>query len=82
MNKKKLVLSIALGGLFIQSAFAIDFNKEVEEFDLNSIEFIEEEEVIELGFDTAEYLPAGFDAYAFYFDVNSNRLLRIFRKRI
>lgn len=30
---------------------------------LNEIIFIEEEETIELGFDTAKYLPEGFDAY-------------------
>jgi len=30
---------------------------------LNEIIFIEEEESIELGFDTAKYLPEGFDAY-------------------
>ncbi|MGI9550699.1 MAG: hypothetical protein ACR2MT_05825 [Aurantibacter sp.] len=71
MNKKKLTLSIALGGLLIQGVFASDSKGEVEEFDLDSIEYIEEEEVIELGFDTADYLPEGFDPYAFYFDVHS-----------
>lgn len=71
MNKKKLTLSMALGGLLIQGAFASDVHKDVEEFDLNSVEYIEEEEVIELGFDTTDYLPEGFDPYAFYFDVNS-----------
>jgi len=71
MNKKKLTLSIALGGLLIQGAFANNTSKEVEDFDLDSIEYIEDEEVIELGFDTADYLPEGFDPYAFYFDVNS-----------
>jgi hypothetical protein len=71
MNKKNLILPIALGGLLIQGVFANDSKKEVEEFDPNSIEYIEEEEVIELGFDTADYLPEGFDPYAFYFDVHS-----------
>lgn len=71
MNKKKLILSIALGAFLIQGAFASEINKEVEDFDLDSIEYIEEEEVIELGFDTADYLPEGFDAYAFYFDLDS-----------
>lgn len=71
MNKKKLTLSIALGALMIQGAFANNINKEVEDFDLDSIEYIEEEDVIDLGFDTADYLPEGFDPYAFYFDLNS-----------
>lgn len=71
MNKKKLTLSIALGAMFIQGTVANNINKEVEDFDLDSVEYIEEDEVIELGFDTADYLPEGFDPYAFYFDVNS-----------
>ena len=32
--------------------------------DLDSIAYIEEENPIELGFDTAMYLPEGFDAYS------------------
>ena len=70
MNKKKLTLSIALSGLLVHGAFANNINKGVEDFDLDSIEYIEEEEVIELGFDTADYLPEGFDPYEFYFDLN------------
>lgn len=71
MIKKKLTLSIALGGLIIQGAFASDIHKDVEEFDLDSVEFIEEEEIIELGFNTSDYLPENFDPYAFYFDLDS-----------
>lgn len=70
MNKKKLNLSIALIGLLAQGAFATDVHEGAEEFDINSIEYIEEEEVIELGFDTADYLPEDFDPYSFYFDLN------------
>ena len=70
MNKKKLIFSIALGGLLIQSAFANDINKGAEEFDLDSVQYIEEEEKIELGFDTADYLPEDFDAHAYYFDLD------------
>jgi len=71
MFKKKLTLPIALGVLVIQGTFANEMHKDIEEFDLDSIEFIEEEDVISLGFDTADYLPEDFDAHAFYFDINS-----------
>jgi len=70
MNKKKLIFSIALGGLLIHGAFANDFNKGAEEFDLDSVQYIEEEVKIELGFDTADYLPEDFDAYSYYFDLD------------
>lgn len=41
------------------------------ELDLNEIAFIEEEPKIELGFDTTEYLPEGFDPYELYVDLNA-----------
>ena len=37
---------------------------------LSEIEFIEEED-LELGFNTKDYLPDNFDPHKFYFDVNS-----------
>ena len=42
-----------------------------EDIKVSEIVFIEEEPSIELGFDTAEYLPEGFDPYSVYFDVNA-----------
>ncbi|MGB5203166.1 hypothetical protein [Eudoraea sp.] len=42
-----------------------------EDLKVSEIVFIEEEPSIELGFDTAEYLPEGFDPYNVYFDVNA-----------
>ena len=41
------------------------------ELDLNEIEFIEEETVVDLGFETADYLPEGFNPYETFFDLNS-----------
>ena len=41
------------------------------DLDLNEIVFIEEEPQIELGFDTAEYLPEGFDPYNLYVDLKA-----------
>lgn len=40
------------------------------ELDLNEIVFIEEED-LNLGFDTADYLPENFDPHKTYFDLNS-----------
>lgn len=45
--------------------------KAPEDIKVSEIVFIEEESYIDLGFDTAEYLPEGFDPYCVYFDVNS-----------
>ena len=45
--------------------------KAPEDIKMAEIVFIEEESSIDLGFDTAEYLPEGFDPYSVYFDVNS-----------
>lgn len=42
-----------------------------EEIKVSEIEYLEEETSLDLGFDTAEYLPEGFDPYTVYFDVNS-----------
>ncbi|MGI9550700.1 MAG: hypothetical protein ACR2MT_05830 [Aurantibacter sp.] len=41
------------------------------ELDLDEIIFIEEEAKIELGFDTADYLPENFDPYKLYVDLNA-----------
>jgi hypothetical protein len=42
-----------------------------EEIQMSEIVFIEEEASIDLGFNTADYLPEGFDPHTVYFDVNS-----------
>ncbi|MCE2613071.1 hypothetical protein LVD13_08820 [Flavobacteriaceae bacterium D16] len=41
------------------------------ELDLNEIVFIEEEEIVDLGFDTRDYLPEGFDANEVYVDLDN-----------
>jgi len=42
-----------------------------DDIKVSEIVFIEEETSIDLGFDTADYLPEGFDPYNVYFDINS-----------
>lgn len=71
MKKKYFILSIAMGVTMVNGVFANTLNKDVEVFDINSVEYIEEDERIELGFDVADYLPEGFDPYKIYFDLNS-----------
>lgn len=71
MNKKNVTLSLIMGILFANGVFANE-SKDIDgELDINTIVYIEEEEVIDLGFDTADYLPEGFDPYEVYFDLNS-----------
>ncbi|MCX2717986.1 hypothetical protein [Lentiprolixibacter aurantiacus] len=41
------------------------------ELDLNEIVFIEEEEIIDLGFDTRDYLPEGFNANEVYVNLDN-----------
>ncbi|WP_019668787.1 hypothetical protein [Eudoraea adriatica] len=42
-----------------------------EDIKVSEIVYIEEETSIDLGFDTVDYLPEGFDPYDVYFDINS-----------
>lgn len=65
MIKKNITLSIAMGLLFANGVFAIDPKSEKDDFIIKSIVLIEEEIEIDLGFDTADYLPEGFDPYAY-----------------
>lgn len=71
MCNKNFKLSVLFAIVFANGAFALDSDKEKEELDLDSIEVAEEELNFDLGFDTAAYLPEGFDAYAYPTDVQS-----------
>ncbi len=71
MCNKNFKISMVFAIVFANGVFAMDSDKEKEELDLNTIEVVEEEPDFDLGFDTAEYLPADFDAYAYPTDVQS-----------
>ncbi len=71
MSYKRLSLLVALVVAVCQGVFANNTPKSIEDFDINTIEYIEEEVEIDLGFNTADYLPEDFDANTFYFDINS-----------
>lgn len=58
------------------SQFPLGYNnciicKDTAKLDLDKIVFIEEEDLFDLGFDTAEYLPEGFDPYKVYVDLDA-----------
>ena len=71
MNKKTFILSLATGLFLANAAFANGTEEKGKPFDISTIEYIEDEVTLDLGFDTAEYLPEGFDAYAAPTDVQS-----------
>ncbi|TXN38374.1 hypothetical protein FVB32_08785 [Flagellimonas hymeniacidonis] len=58
-------------------AFAATFvnaksvNRLEEEFDINKVIFIEDDQDWELGFDTAKYLPENFDPYSGAFSLKA-----------
>jgi len=70
MNKKKCILSAAAGLLLANGVFAADPRTEKDERVLNSVTYIDEDANFELGFDTAEYLPEGFNPYEIYVDLD------------
>jgi hypothetical protein len=65
MNKREVTLSISLGIIAANAVFATDPKTDKKPFDINSITLFEEEAEIELGFNTFEYLPEGFDPFAY-----------------
>lgn len=69
MKYKNECLSIVMGLALCQGIFANDLVKDIEEFDINSIVYIEDGDDYELSFDSADYLPEGFDPYAYPTDV-------------
>ncbi|MEK6153478.1 hypothetical protein WIW50_09470 [Flavobacteriaceae bacterium 3-367] len=71
MNKKNLVLSAAFGLLVSGSTFALQRHAALGDTDPCCVTYIEEEEVVNLGFDTADYLPENFDPAKFYVDLNA-----------
>lgn len=71
MNKMKFTLSIAMGVFLANGVFANTPNKDVEDFDINTVEYIEDETVIDLGFDVADYLPEDFNPYKMYVDLST-----------
>lgn len=71
MNKKSFILTIATGLLLANGVFASNLITEKDERVINSINYIEDDADFELGFDTADYLPEGFDPYEIYINLDA-----------
>lgn len=71
MRNKNLKLSAILGMVVVNGLFATNPSEGDGVLDLNTVIYIEEEIPFELGFDTADYLPEGFDPHEVYFDLLS-----------
>lgn len=71
--KYKMYLSTTFMAVLLLPLFSAKANdiKKVEEFDISTIEFIEVEEGINLGFDSEKYLPEDFDPYTTSIDIES-----------
>ncbi|WP_350293823.1 hypothetical protein [uncultured Croceitalea sp.] len=63
MKYKKYISTAFLAVLLLPLLSAKSTSSNVEGFDVSTIKFIEEEQQIELGFDTNDYLPEGFNPY-------------------
>ena len=55
----------------VSLANAKEASRSLEDLDIDKVEFIEEDQSFELGFDTAMYLPENFDPYSDGFSVSS-----------
>ncbi|MGB5819872.1 MAG: hypothetical protein WBG90_10355 [Saonia sp.] len=64
MNKKTLTVTAIIGLFVYSTVFACQTGNYIADFDINCIEYIEDEPEIDLGFNVNEYLPIGFNAYA------------------
>ena len=63
MKYRKYISTAFIAALFLPMLSAKTAETKVEELDLGSVIYIEVENETGLGFDTADYLPEGFDAY-------------------
>ncbi|WP_297796955.1 hypothetical protein [uncultured Eudoraea sp.] len=70
MKNLKTIVSSFLVAVAITGLNAQNPNCDENQFDLNSIEYIEEEN-FDLGFNTSEYLPEDFDPYSYYVNLDS-----------
>lgn len=71
MNKKNFTLNIVICIALVNGVFANSPNKDIDDFDINTLEYIEEVTEIDLGFDVADYLPEDFNPYKMYVDLNA-----------
>ena len=71
MNKKNIVFTIATGLLFANGVFASNLTSEKDDRVISSVTYIEDDADFELSFDTADYLPEGFNPYEVYVNLEA-----------
>ncbi|HEA20109.1 hypothetical protein LCGC14_2012650 [marine sediment metagenome] len=71
MNKKNFILTIATGLILANGVFASNLTTEKDDRVISSVTYIDDDVDFELGFDTAEYLPEGFNPYKVYIDLEA-----------
>ena len=71
MKPRNLIMTALVGTMMVSLANAKIANRSHEDLDIDKVEFIEEDQSFELGFDTAMYLPENFDPYSDGFSVSS-----------
>lgn len=76
MKNLKTIVSAFLVAVAINGVNAQNPNSDENQFDLSSIEYIEEEN-FDLGFNTSEYLPEGFDPYSYYVNLDSIAFIEV-----
>lgn len=57
--------------MLVHGVFASDPKTETDRMVLSSIHYIDEDSDFELDFDTADYLPEGFDPYEIFVDLDA-----------
>jgi len=75
MKTVNLIVSIFLGLVINSGVFAQGPANDCEILDLDSVTYIEEEDEFDLGFNTADYLPSGFDPYEMYVDLRAIKFI-------
>lgn len=71
MKYQKYLVFTFIGTLFLPLLSAKSVEVTTNELNLNSVHYMEWEDKTELGFDTAKYLPEGFDPYSENFSITS-----------
>lgn len=64
MIQKNTIIKALAATLFLPLVSAHAFQGSGVCLDIDTVEFIEEDQDIELGFDTGQYLPGNFDPYS------------------
>lgn len=71
MKYQKYLVLAFVAALFLPMLSAKSIETSGAEFDLNSVNYIEQEGSTEIGFDTSKYLPKNFDPYSENFSLES-----------